>query len=89
MRNKVEKKGKKLKKAQKKGLYATMNGWRIDPFFVSLYFLPVNQSLSHIIQFYGKGDYFPLIRLERLGILLGFHLLLGSIHATVVAQLLK
>ena len=59
------------------------------PFFVFLYFLPVNQSLSHIIQFYGEGDYFPLISLERLGILLGFHLLLGSIHATVVAQLLK
>ena len=34
MRNKVEKKGKKLKKAQKKGLYATMNGWRIDPFLL-------------------------------------------------------
>ena len=26
----MKKKGKKLKKAQKKGLYATMNGWRID-----------------------------------------------------------
>ena len=61
----------------------------VSYFLVILYFLPVNQSLSHIIKFYGKGDYFPLISLERLGILLGFHLLLGSIHATVVAQLLK
>ena len=34
MRNKVEEKGKKLKKAQKKGLYATMNGWRIGPFLL-------------------------------------------------------
>ena len=38
----------------------------------SLYFLPIHQSLSHIIQLYGKGDYFPLISLERLGILFGF-----------------
>ena len=66
-----------------------MNGWRIDPFFVFLYFLPANQSLSHIIQLYGKGDYLSLISLERLGILLGFHLLFGSIHTTVIAQLLK
>ena len=58
-------------------------------FSEKLYFLPINQSLSHIIQFYGKGDYFSLIRLEWLGILLGFHLLFGSIHATVVAQLQK
>ena len=70
-----------------KGLYATMIGWRIDPSFVILYFLPVNQSLSLIIQFYGKGNYFSLISLEWLGILLGFYLLRGSIHATVVAQL--
>ena len=55
----------------------------------SLYFLPIYQSFSLIIQFYGKGNYFPLISLERLGILLGFYLLRGSIHATVVAQLLK
>ena len=66
-----------------------MNEGRIDPFFVILYFLPANQSLSHIIQFNGKGDNFSLIRLERLGILLGFHLLFGSIHTAVVAQLLK
>ena len=48
-----------------------------------LYFLPINQSLSHIIQFYGKGNHLALISLERFGILLGFHLLRGSIHATV------
>ena len=48
-----------------------------------LYFLPINQSLSHIIQFYGKSNHFALISLERFGILLGFHLLRGSIHATV------
>ena len=54
-----------------------------------LHILPINQSLSHIIQFYGKGDYLAFIRLEWLGILLGFHLFFGSIHATVVAQLLK
>lgn len=59
-----------------------------SPFWI-LHFLPINQSLSHIIQFYGKGDYFSLIRLEWLGILLGFHLLFGSIHATVVVQLQK
>ena len=40
--------------------------------FVILYFLPINQSPSHIIQLYGKGDYFSLISLERLGILFGF-----------------
>jgi len=38
----------------------------------SLYFLPIYQSFSLIIQFYGKGDYFSLISLEWLGILLGF-----------------
>ena len=42
------------------------------PFSSSLYFLPIYQSLSHIIQLYGKGDYFSLISLEWLGILLGF-----------------
>ena len=46
-----------------------------------LYFLPINQSLSHIIQFYGKGYHFALISLERFGILLGFHLLFGNISA--------
>ena len=51
------------------------------------YFLPTNKSLSLIIQFYGKGDNLSLVSLERLGILLGFHLLLGCIHATIVAQL--
>ena len=59
-----------------------------SPFWI-LHFLPINQSLSHIIQLYGKGDYFSLIRLKWLGILLGFHLFFGSIYATVVAQLQK
>ena len=44
----------------------------IFPSNLLLYFLPIYQSLSHIIQFYGKGDYFSPISLEWLGILLGF-----------------
>ena len=44
----------------------------IFPSNLLLYFLPIYQSLSLIIQFYGKVDYFSLISLERLGILLGF-----------------
>ena len=55
----------------------------------SLYFLPIYQSFSLIIQFYGKGDYFSLISFEWLGILLGFYLFRGSIHAAVIALLLK
>ena len=59
------------------------------PLLAILYFLPIYQSLSHIIQFYGKGDDFSLISLEWFGILLGFHLLRGSIHTAVIALLLK
>ena len=58
-------------------------------FILLLYFLPIYQSFSLIIQFYGKGDYFSLISLEWLGILLGFHLLFDSINTAVIAQLLK
>jgi|GEM_PF-6554156 hypothetical protein len=57
--------------------------------YSSLYFLPIYQSFSLIIQFYGKGDYFSLISLERFGILLGCYLLRGSIYTAVIAQLLK
>ena len=63
-----------------------MNRWRIDPFAI-LYFFPINQSLSHIIQFYGKSYHLALVCLKRFGIQLGFHLIFGSIHATIVAQL--
>ena len=44
----------------------------IFPSNLLLYFLPIYQSLSLIIQFYGKGDYFSPIGLEWLSILLGF-----------------
>ena len=57
--------------------------------YSSLYFLPIYQSFSLIIQFYGKGDYFSLISLERFGIQLGFYLLRGSIYTAVIALLLK
>ena len=39
-----------------------------------LYFLPIYQSLSHIIQFYRQCYYLALISLEWFGILLGFYL---------------
>ena len=57
--------------------------------YASLYFLPIYLSFSLIIQFYGKGDYFSLVSLEWLGILLGFYLFRSSIHTIIVAQLLK
>ena len=53
-------------------LYISFQSSFILPSNLLLYFLPIYQSLTHIIQFYGKGDYFSLISLERLGILLGF-----------------
>ena len=57
--------------------------------YASLYFFPIYQSFSLIIQFYGKGNYFSLISLERFGIQLGFYLLRGSIYTAVIALLLK
>ena len=54
---------------------------------ISLHFLPINQSLSLIIQFNGKGYHLSLVCLERFSILLGSHLFCGSIYATVIAKL--
>ena len=60
----------------------------ISSVIYSIYnFLPIYKSLPLFIQFYGKGSHFALVGLERLGILLGFHLLRGSINAAIVAQL--
>ena len=55
--------------------------------FVLLYFLPIHQSLSLIVQFYGKGNDFSFVGLERLGILLGSNLLGCGINTAIVAKL--
>ncbi len=52
-------------------------------FVLFLYFLPIYQSLSLIVQFYGKCYHFALVGIERLGILLGSYLLGCGINACV------
>ena len=50
----------------------------------SLYFFPIYQSLSLIIQFYGKSNNFSFVSFEWLNILLSSYLLGCCVNTAIV-----